>query len=89
MTTNPTNIKLETPVSFDNIGFHVTFQSMWNSTVSTVTWLWAAGSARDLSLLKHIHTSYIAHTFCYSVGTTGSNPESGQGMSVTTHLHLL
>ena len=52
---------------------------MWNSTVSTVIWLWAAGSARDLSLLQRIHTSHIAYTFCYSIGTTGSNPESGQG----------
>jgi hypothetical protein len=86
MTTNPNNVKLETPV---NNGFHVIFQSMWDSTVSTVTWLWDGRSATDLSLLQNIHTSHIAHTFCHSIDTTGPIPESGLGTSVTTHLHLL
>jgi len=72
-----------------NIGFHVIFQSMWDSTVSTVTWLYAGRSARDLSLLQNIHTSYIDHTFSYSIHTTGSVPESGQNTSVTTHLFLV
>jgi hypothetical protein len=72
-----------------SLGLHVIFQSMWNSTVSTVTWLQAAGSARDLYLLQNIHTSYITNTFSYSTGITGPIPEGGQVTSVTTHLHLL
>jgi Na+-driven multidrug efflux pump len=74
---------------FVNIGIHIIFQSISETTVSTVTWLWAGRSATDLSLLQNIHTRYIAHTLSYSIGTTGSIPESGQGTSVTTHLHLL
>jgi hypothetical protein len=60
-----------------NIGFEVNFQFMWDSTVNTVTWLWPGTYARDLSLLQNNHTSYISHTFSYSIGTTGSVPESG------------
>jgi hypothetical protein len=68
------NWKLSNIVDID---FHVILQSMWDSIVSTVTWLWANKSARDLSLLQNIHPSYITHTFFYSIGTTGSIPESG------------
>jgi len=60
--------------------YHFIFQSMWDSTVRTVTWLWAGISATDLSLLQNIHTSHVAHTFCYSICTTGPIPESGQCM---------
>jgi hypothetical protein len=74
---------------FVNIGLQVIFQSMWNSTVSTVTWLWAGRCARELFLLQNIHTSYISHTFFYSICTTGSIPDSGQRTSVTIHLHLI
>jgi hypothetical protein len=72
-----------------NIGFHFIFQSMWDSKVSTMTWLWVGRSARDLSLLQNIHPSHIAYTFPYSIGTTGSILQRRQGMSVNTHLHLL
>ena len=83
----PSNWKLLS--HFVHIGFHVTLQSMWDSTVSTMTWLWAGRSAQDLPLLQNNHTCYITHTFIYSFGTTGSIPESGKGTCVTTHLHLL
>jgi len=89
MTTNPTNIKLENLSHCVNNGFHVIFQHMCDRILSTLTWLWAARSARDLTLLQNIHTSYITHTLSYLIGTTGSILESGQGTSVTTHLHLL
>jgi len=62
---------------------------MWDSTVRTVTWLWAVGTASDPSIFKNIHTSYIAHTLCCSIGNTGSIPDSGKGMSVTTHFQQL
>jgi len=71
------------------IRFHVILQSMWDSTVNTVTWLWTVRSATDLSLLQNIHTSYNAHKFSYSNHTTDSVPESGQHTTVTTKLHLL
>jgi hypothetical protein len=72
-----------------NIGFHFIFQSMWDSIVSTMIWLYVGRSASDLSLLQNIHTSHIAYTFSHSIGTTGSIQERRQGMSVTTHLHLM
>jgi len=58
-----------------NIGFHIIFQTMWDSAVGTMTWLWAGRSARDLSLLQNIHTSHIAYTFFYSISTTDSIAE--------------
>jgi len=57
MTTNPTNIKLETPVSFCYYWFsfhlpiHVGLHSQHNE------WLWAGRFATDLSLLQNIQTS--------------------------------
>jgi hypothetical protein len=86
ITTNPNNIKLETPVSLcqsllsHDLSIHVGQHSLHGDL--------AGRFARDLSLLQNIHTSYIAHTFSYSTGTTGSIPESVQSTSVTTHLHL-
>jgi len=62
---------------------------MWDSTVSTVTWVWADGTARGPSLAQNIHTSYTAHTFCCSIGNMASIPDSGKGMSFTNHLQLL
>ena len=74
---------------YDKNRYHFMFQSMWDSPVSTVTCVWAVGTARDPSIVQNIQTSYTAHTFCCSIGNTGSIPESGKGMIVTTHLQLL
>jgi hypothetical protein len=72
MTTNPNNIKLETPVSFchDWFSFHFPIHVGQHSE-----WQWAGISATDLSLLQNIQNSHIAHTFCHSIGTTGPIPD--------------
>jgi hypothetical protein len=65
------------------------------SAVGIVARLWTCRSGvripvdeRDPSLLQNVHTGSQAHTASYSVGTGILYRGCGQGVKLTTHLHL-